>query len=517
MEHGRRYENLAWRLWGRETFCCAPDHIFPHRWTCGRRLSDDCDVPELSSSVDSELSKSEPVFNATAASRSNSSTSRPHLKRQDSTRGKEKHMRPVDLVKVVNSIQEKKTLQPLSPLPEHLSHQPAVQQGPAVADTTPRPSSPPPARFVPESSSSTVATALGSEGMSPTVASDVTASTELSSHSVVIGFVPGQVASFRSSTSLVPQSVMKSVDQSKPEPTRIEPSKKKAPIQFTLGASSDEDGQSSFEASMTKRSSLTLGMKKLAPRPSFPHISKPALKPTSEESAIEDTDSESDSSDDGGAIASDSEEDEDGWEDENDSNPSSLNEREMFQRVDSRAHLTSHRSLLTDLMNEGDRAQAMLQAATRSTPALRRSRTSTPNGPSTGNSPQEDSPLVMRAQVPRSKPIIMTTSNVHPPTLSPRTTRRNMLQTELTESLRKNLLWERQQKNATTNAVTKRQSAVSIPALRRAATTNDIKGLHSGARDGMAKVAGYPPINKNTQSVNEYFDQGLQEYHQKGW
>jgi hypothetical protein len=340
---------------------------------------------------------------------------------------------------------------------------------------------------------------------------------------VVHGFVPGQVASsFRSSTNLIPHSGMNAAGQPKPEPTKIETAKKKAPIQFTLGASSDEDATSSFEASMNlaRRSSLSQAMnKKIATRTKMTFAKEqPALKTTSEESAI-DSDSEYDESeDDGNAIASDSEDDDEGeWEDDNESGPSSVNDREMFQRVDSRAHLTSHRSLLTDLMNEGDRAQAMLNAATRSTPALRRSRTSTPNGPSTGNSPQEDSPLVMRAQVPRSKPIIMTTSNVHPPTLSPRTTRRNMLQTELTESLRKNLLWERQQKNATTNAVSKRQSAVSIPALRRAATTNDIKGLHSGARDGMAKAAGYPPINKNPQSVNEYFDQGLQEYHQKGW
>ena len=194
--------------------------------------------------------------------------------------------------------------------------------------------------------------------------------------------------------------------------------------------------------------------------------------PTPEESegAIE-TDSEDDMED--NAIMEDDSDDDDWEDDDNNSGPSSVNEKEMFQRVDSKPNLTSHRSLLTTLMHEGDRAQALQNAASRSTPAIRRSRTTSPNGPSTGNSPQEDSGLMMRQQVPRSKPIIMTTSNVHPPALSPRTTRRNMLQTELTQSLRQNLLWERQQKNSTTNAVNKRaQSAVSIPALRRAMTTN---------------------------------------------
>ncbi|KAL5390139.1 hypothetical protein PMIN02_007091 [Paraphaeosphaeria minitans] len=64
---------------------------------------------------------------------------------------------------------------------------------------------------------------------------------------------------------------------------------------------------------------------------------------------------------------------------------------------------------------------------------------------------------MMRQQISkRSKPIIMTTSNVSPPALSPRTTRRNMLQIELTAELRSNLLWERQQKNAIANVVNKR-------------------------------------------------------------
>jgi len=126
--------------------------------------------------------------------------------------------------------------------------------------------------------------------------------------------------------------------------------------------------------------------------------------------------------------------------------------------------------------------------------------------------------MMRAAQIPRSKPIIMTTSNTHQPALSPRTTRRNMLQTELTESLRKDLLWERQQKNATNNAVLKRQqSAISNPALRRAMTTNDIKSMKAFPGDAMAKPSAYRDMAKNNSSYNEYFDQGLQEYHQKGW
>ncbi|TID25928.1 DUF1752-domain-containing protein [Venturia nashicola] len=58
----------------------------------------------------------------------------------------------------------------------------------------------------------------------------------------------------------------------------------------------------------------------------------------------------------------------------------------------------------------------------------------------------------------RAHSIIMITSNVHPPALSPRTTRRSMLSTELTESLRKHLLWNRQVCRSTT--VLKRRHTV---------------------------------------------------------
>lgn len=362
--------------------------------------------------------------------------------------------------------------------------------------------------------------------MSPPVGSDVSTSTDLSSHSIVRGFSLGRVSSsIRSSTNLAtPTPILKPTPQ-----TKAESGKKKIPI-FQIGAGSSSDGDnSSFETQMimAKRSSLSDGLKKPAfnrKTTSFKdEVTTRTINDTrsseSEEAIESDSEEDEDDSDDNAIEDDDFEDDDEAWEDDDNSGPSSVNEKELFQRVDSRANLTSRRSLLTTLMHEGDRAQALQSAASRSTPAMRRSRTSSPNGPSLATSPQEDSGLMMRSsQIPRSKPIIMTTSNTHPPALSPRTTRRNMLQTELTESLRKHLLWERQQKNATNNAVLKRQqSAVMNPALRRAMTTNDIKGLKDFPCEGMAKLSAYRDMAKNNSSYNEYFDQGLQEYHQKGW
>ena len=524
MEDGKRYENMAWRIWG----CQSRNSLFP---PFERRMSNCLELPELSSSVGSESSNSESALATTTPSynsRSNSSSSRPDLRRQDSASRRDKHITPIDLEKVMNSIQ-KKSIEPLSPLPPQLSHTLPVHLKKPAEDTTPRPSSPPPtARFVPESSTSTVATALTCDNISPPVGSDVSTSTDFSSHSVVHGFDPSRIStSIRSSTNLNPTPILKNTTFMRPEPTKAEPVKKNKAV-FTLGGSSDEENVSSLDSHMhsNNRSSLSDNLRKPALMKKTASFNNTVTTRTihdaiSSEESEEVIESESEEDSDENAIEDDDyeDDDDDNWEDDDNSGPSSVNDKINFPRVDSRPNLTSHRSLLTSLMHEGDRAQALQNQASRSTPQIRRSRTSTPNGPSTGNSPQEDSPLMIQTRT-RSKPIIMTTSNVHPPALSPRTTRRNMLQTELTQSLRQNLLWERQQKNSTTNAVNKRhQSAVSIPALalRRAMTTNDIKGLNAFPQQGTGKPSHFEDVTKNNNSYNDYFDQGLQEYHQKGW
>ncbi|KAF2124083.1 DUF1752-domain-containing protein [Dothidotthia symphoricarpi CBS 119687] len=510
MEDGRRYENMAWRVWGRETLCCPPVMMSP-QWAFERQLAaNNAEVPDLSTSVGSDDSTMDSAI--TTTSRSTSSTSRPDLRRHDSTasQARGKHLTPIDLEKVVNSIQEKKAIEPLSPLPPQLAP-PVAEPSTRPAASTFRPASPPvTARRIPQPATSPLAAIRGSDAMalSPLAHSEVSSSLEASNHSVVRGFEPGHIStSIRSSTNLAPTPILKKTSSFlvKPLPSKAEPMTKKKQPMFTLGGSSDEDNSSSLEAySLAQRSSLSEHLRRGAP---------PMRKTLSFKNEVNTRTYHDATSDSDGAIETDSEdepdesaieeEDSDGdWEDDNDdSGPSSVTEQSMFKRVDSKPNLVSRRSLLTTMMHEGDRAQALQNAASRSTPAIRRSRTSTPNGPSIGNSPQEDSGLMMRQQVTRAKPIIMTTSNVHPPALSPRTTRRNMLQTELSGSLRQNLLWERQQKNATTNAV-----------IRRAMTTTDLRGLDAAPQPR-------PSNTKTTNSYQEdYFGGGIsEEYHAKGW
>ena len=287
-----------------------------------------------------------------------------------------------------------------------------------------------------------------------------------------------------------------------------------------LGGSSGED-DSSFEDRMTsqsKQSSLTSGLKR-------PRGSKKTLsfrdevesrqlnnKSHEDEDVFESSDEEDDIPD--SAIDSSEEEEEDDdedWEDDaSESNDNTLN-TPMFQRVDSKPNLVSRRSLLTTLMNEGDRAAAFQNMASRSTPALRRSRGSKGSPPAgipvgdDSNEPKDEPSVPMLGpHMTRSKPIIMTTSNTnHQMALSPRTTRRNMLSTEMTESLRKHVLWERQQKKATANAV-----------LKRRHTAHNLVNLQNHPGHETREASTGRGCNRDS-SWN--FGPTIGEYHQVGW
>lgn len=222
---------------------------------------------------------------------------------------------------------------------------------------------------------------------------------------------------------------------------------------------------------------------------------------------------ESDSEDDVDDVAESAiEDDDDAWEDESEPSHKEMN----FYRVDSKANLTSRRSALT-LNLEEQRSGKTPKCLSQSTPALRRSRTSTPNGPSIPASPTNESSMEQRAsQLETSKPIIMTTSNSTsaPPLPSPRTTRRNMLAGELSESLRRNMLSERQQKNP-----------LGINQIRRAHTIFDVSKLsrlpevpHESSRSGdSTEVTPVVMDAPRKVSWNHYFDHSVGEYNQAGW
>jgi hypothetical protein len=293
--------------------------------------------------------------------------------------------------------------------------------------------------------------------------------------------------------------------------------KKKA--KFLFGGSSNED-ENSLPQRMQQKSALTESIQgPLATKKQTSFQEEVATRTIQDEQVFDDDVFETDE-DDIDESAIDDDDDSSDWEDSvEDSGNGSIDEKTFFQRVDSRPNLSSRRSLITALLHQSDRANALMSEASKSTPALHRSRTSSPNGPSIAASPDSDDaePLMMKkgvkhglkpiAEIPRSQaqPIIMTTTNTtpHQQALSPRTTRRNMLATELTVSLRQHLLWERQQKSQTANAV-----------LKRRHTAHDVANLKQYPEKVHMDKEDKEGINA---SWNQYFSQGLGEYHSKGW
>ncbi|KAK0113091.1 hypothetical protein ONS95_014796 [Cadophora gregata] len=197
------------------------------------------------------------------------------------------------------------------------------------------------------------------------------------------------------------------------------------------------------------------------------------------------------------------------WEDSvEDSGMAGIDEK-TFQRVDPRPNLSSHRSLITTMLHQNDRANEFTSSATASTskPAHCRPRTSSPNGPSLAASPDSvDATPLMIGKGPKptsensqstAQPIVRTTSTtLHQLALSRRTTRRNMLSSELTVSLRQNLLCARK--------------AVSI----RSHTARDEANMKQVQR--WLCMDDKDDGDKSKWNDYHYYGQGL-DYHSRGW
>ncbi|KAF8246763.1 DUF1752-domain-containing protein [Wilcoxina mikolae CBS 423.85] len=451
LENGRRLENLSWRLWNRETFCC--DHQAPIAAQepisikkSKRQESDTyADLPQLSSSVDSAPSEDElPVQRSDAVGiegkrpciiRSNSSS--------DRYRGKEKHMTPVNLAKIMEDIDRNKS---------------AAEEWKSQRDQMQRKAASMPTERVPAAMAALSKSA--EEGSEPR-----------STHSVVRGFSPSRISSsYRSTTNIAASTTPSPV---KPAPV---PSQKRKPV-FFIGSSSSSDDNLDDSYHAFRNSKHSSGDKRTSFRP---EVSTRHLY--DDDSSDDDAVSES-------AIDDDDLEE---WESSSESGHSSYDDSTMFKRVESRPELlASRRSLLSTMLHEPQRAAQLQAAASRSTPALRR--TNSPREPPLNMSIKEEN------EFPGSKPI-RRNNTAQPLALSPRTTRRNMLATELTESLRKHLLWERQQRNTTASAHLKRRHTA-------ADVTKLVEYPHPRGK-------GYTSKNN---SWNNPFDEGQYEYHAAGW
>lgn len=569
MEQGRRLENLSWRLWNRETFCCETDDL-PSVSSSTQSLAIasnsseatlNSDLPDLSGSIDSLVSNETAMDSdddeQTTATATPLANMRPHIVRQDSgsstvSRGCERHINPCDLEKMISNIKhtspETIRLQGTPEIPSKSSSQSitALIDEELVSPTNK-------AGRLTSFDGNHETQASGATVMltEPTPSNSLATSSLKTVTSVIRGFTP-VAASQWNATAADP--VTTNVPISSSSTTNMIPHKKK-PVAFAFGGSSQSDA--SFSASPSFKNTtnnIPLNKKKAEGKkpmfalggsasgeddsslPSHPSVSpqrsslasahaRPAAskKQTSFMEAVEERqigddnvfdDTEDEDDIDESAI-DDDDDDCSEWEDDSpdDHSGSSSIDPALFQRVDSRPNLTSRRSMLTTLLHQNDRAAALSNAASRSSPSMYRSRNSSPAGPSLAASPDSDdaSPLMMRTAnnrpseaYPRVQPIPMprASSSSQNLALSPTTVRRTMFGQELTSSLRTNLLSERKFKVQTRDAHCQFLK-------RRAMSLKDIKEHPSknAELDSRETRAGW----------NEYFDQDAGGYHSKGW
>jgi len=498
---GRRLENLSWRLWNRETFCCEGEEML---MSCATSQPRDIqypreaveDLPQLSGSVDS-------VADEEAVDMSAETTPvdivRPRIHRQDScassrSRGKERHISSSELEKMVVHIMEARVPlnAPLPIIPRSLSVEEKNIAGPVQSVST-----------ATESLREISKDAASAQSIPCQQPAESEPETQFGTI-VTRGFTPSQTPTSRISlpASKAPSPCAIPEPTDAPAPKIILPKKQQA--KFALGGSSGSDeesfknrdletrkipaqpktkmfqlgvssGDDSPQADQQLQRAVvtTNGQKKTA------SFNNQVVTQTYTSSAISDTE---DDYLDESAIDDD---DEDWEEDSAEESGSSIGEEKLqFRRVDSTANLPSRRSLITLMLAHNNRAQRLGNVASQSTSALPRTRASL-NGPSLVASPNDsdEAPLMMKrgpARAPPMRPIneaprsaaqpinVNATGMHHQAALSPRTTRRNMLATELTESLRRNLLRERSQKTSTANAVLKRRhTSTDVANLRQ--------------------------------------------------
>ncbi|KAL8294731.1 hypothetical protein RB600_000605 [Gaeumannomyces tritici] len=542
VSQGRRLENLSWRLWTRETFCVKPNiKTSMSTSSLSRKIkrkskSSSDDVPQLSDSVDLIASEEAIDFSAEA---SPMEIDRPHICRQDScassrSRGKERHITSDDFEKLVVSIVHSE--EPLAaPLPlvaiPIITSSPSKTKKPAAAPT----SQPPVLERSGSTSNSNPSKGSPPQSINSSKQSSLSPATQISlpSHTVIRGFCTSHIPIFQTTTSHPRPAPIDPIPEptSSPQAKLVQP-KKQQPKRALGGFSCDDSvsgrknscnisrqpvpvikrkmfqvGGSSEEKNFLKSAIRSAKSGMFASQKKQTSFSNQLVTGTIPAPVIDNDQSDTEAEDvDESAI--DDEDDSSDWEDLNEqSGKLSINEKTFFQRVSSKVNLTSRRSLITLMLERNDRQAKLGNGASQSTSAIHQSRRPLNDS--------DDSPLMIKKgtrtahlkpinEIPRSaaQPILTPGHNTHHQTaLSPRTTRRNMLSTELTESLRRHLVWERSQKSSTVNAV-----------LKRCHTSQDVANLKQYPN----KVVMKKDTELNPSSYDQYFSRDA-GYHSKGW
>ncbi|KAH6647684.1 hypothetical protein BKA67DRAFT_662455 [Truncatella angustata] len=556
VEQGRRLENLSWRLWNREVQCCAAQtkeqesHAtsFPKDIPSGYAP----EMPQLSGSVDSAIDDDEDAVEFSSELEP-VDILRPAIVRHDScassqSRGRERHITSDHLERMVCTIIQE-TEPNLNPLPEISS--PSIEP---ESDESQSAFSPDTQEVLESPTTPATEPMCYSTGNAETDPSELASSANTYNTQVIRGFSPSQlpIPSLR----IMSQEFMKASESTAiPEPQSSPAHKpvqlKKQPAKFALGGSSGDESSPSLEVRQPmiqqakKKGMFSIGESSGSNGDETPslksamHSARPSsLLNTQKKQAsfsnqvttrtIQTPSDQSDSYMDESAIDDDDEDSE--WEDSiEESGKSSIDDPVTFKRVPSKPNLTSQRSLISLMFaGQDQRASGLNNHVSHSTSALpQRARSyhggqasqavASPNDSDDNGLEmnmrrnQRRAPLRPINEIPRStaQPIMTTIQSNHQAALSPRTTRRNMLATELTESLRRHLLWERQHKSSTANAV-----------LKRRHTSHDVANLKQYPEKSYMGKDNSQTITEeqNASSWNQVLERdALGGYNAQGW
>ncbi|TQS39090.1 hypothetical protein Golomagni_00390 [Golovinomyces magnicellulatus] len=495
LEEGKRLENLSWRVWNRETLCCGS--------------VDEPAISRTSSFHSVDSGPSNKTFKRLSAVRSEETDAKSSSTNSLSIDQRNpflKHITSNDLEKMVTIITEKKKLHELPDF--RLSHTRNVSR----VETESRPAVLPSSPAIPIKTNATKVIRGSTPGSATYVQRfDQPISSDLTDD--ITSVVPFDDSQSKAKTifalggSSGDESCNHGGSSQNSSWARLsQAQQKKKNAMFSFGGSSNEE-----EAPLTEKvadvSRTGSVLDKVASWRQTTFQEEIARRTIREEVIVDDV-FETDEEDEMDESAIEDDDDSSEWEDSVEGSGNvSVDEKTLFRRVDSRPNLTSRRSLITTMLHQHDRMEALVSAATnsKSTPEINSNNFSTSREKSTSlvqESPEHASNLGPILEMTRSeaRPIARQGMASQKLALSPRTTRRNMLASELTVSLRQHLLWERKQKSQTANAVLKRRhTAQDIAQLRQLPERSfmgkeDIKGCWEN-----------------------YFEGGLGEYNSRGW
>ncbi|KAI6784336.1 uncharacterized protein J7T54_006381 [Emericellopsis cladophorae] len=539
LPQGRRLENLSWRLWQKEqllekereetlaaananTSTTTPTSSVPQAIPQDARLND---LPQLSGSVESIADEEAVEFTSVSAP---IDLARPAIKREDSSTShrsrRDRRTSSDDFEKMIISIVKDET--PLSAPSQHSceikSALPANQMIQRSGSTTT------------ESQSPSKSSDLHSEESHP--------SPDMQPRTIVRGFSPSQQPIPRSSprassirqhnlnsAANVPTSTPaanmltgagkpkaafalggasyssseagQSVESRQPAPATVAFKKSAA---FKLGGSSEDDDSGSLRSALArqKRNPSLASHKKQASFSNHVTTLGPAYNDQYDNAIADSDDSEGEY---------DEEDSEADWEDSvEDSGKSSVDDI-SFQRVDSKIHLPSTRSLLALKLAEQDTRAAKIGGyGSQSTSALHQGRRESSLSRSPNDS--DDAPLTMRSgrqqlqsikEVPRSGIATGLAQGVDNPT----TIKRNMLSRELPDHLRRDIVHARRQLNSTAEAAQNFRENINNTSLKRHHTSHDLPNLKA-----------YPDVSSasNLKFTDDFAPREL-GYNERGW